>query len=94
MVAEMSDVADIVERRARRAAARILSFKDRECSDYLPHDVDEKLRSVILDQINELAFCAIDCLNSISEGEPTNQVYVDLLQEILEERRGEGTGNA
>lgn len=72
----------VIDRRAKRAAATILGFKDRECRMYLPDDVDDKLRKIVLDQINELAHLAIDCVNSVSDASVTNQMYVDLLEEI------------
>lgn len=77
----------IIERRAKRAAATVLGFKDRECSIYLPDEVDDKFRKIILDQINELAHLAVDCINSVSDVNLTNQMYVDLLQEIRDEVR-------
>lgn len=72
----------IIDRRAKRAAATILGFKDRECRVYLPDEVDDKLRKIVLDQINELAHLAIDCVNSVSDTNMTNQMYVELLEEI------------
>lgn len=79
--------AKIIEKRARRAIATILGFKDREMD--LPDDVNDRFRKVVMDQVNELAHLSIDCLNSVSDAKATNQLYWDLLQEIRDELVGE-----
>lgn len=74
----MDDRAFLGKRRDR-AIATLLSFKERECDQYLPPDVSAKLRKEILDQINELVDTAFDLLN-----EGVNQIYLDRLEEIYE----------
>ena len=77
----MDDRAFLGKRRDR-AIATLLSFKERECDQYLPPDVSAKLRKEILDQINELVDMAFDLL-----GSDVNQLYLDRLDEILERVR-------
>lgn len=69
-------------KRRDRAIATLLGFKERECDEYLPDDVSQKLRKEILDQINELCDIAFDLLSSGSIG--TNQIYLDKIDEIYE----------
>lgn len=77
----------LIEKRARRAIATILGFKDREMD--LPDDVNDQFRKVVMDQVNELSHLAVDCLNSVSDAKATNQFYVEVLQEIRDELFGE-----
>lgn len=51
-------------KRRDRAIATILSYKERECDDYLSDNVSQGLRKVILDQINDLCDLAFDMLNN------------------------------
>lgn len=66
-------------RRRDRAIATLLGFKEKECDQYLPPDVQARLRKEILDQVNELVDTAFDLL-----GSGMNQVYMDRLDEIYE----------
>jgi hypothetical protein len=70
-------------KRRDRAIATLLGFKERECDEFLPDDVSQKLRKEILDQINELCDIAFDLLGSAG-GPGTNQIYLDKIDEIHE----------
>ena len=50
-------------KRRDRAIATLLSFKERDCDQYLPLETSQKLRKEILDQINELCDVAFDLMN-------------------------------
>ena len=50
-------------KRRDRAIATLLSFKERDCDEYLPAETSQKLRKEILDQINELCDVAFDLMN-------------------------------
>jgi len=50
-------------KRRDRAIATLLSFKERDCDQYLPPEISQKLRKEILDQINELCDVAFDLMN-------------------------------
>lgn len=50
----------MIGKRRDRVIATILGFKEDSCDEYLPDDVSDKLRKVILDQINDVCNYAID----------------------------------
>ena len=72
------DYTVFLQKRKDRAIASILSFKDRECNEYLPDDVSAELRKVILDEINSFCESAVD----VSNGN-VNDLFVEKLDEIL-----------
>lgn len=78
------DYSKFLQRRRDRAIATVLSFKDRECDQYLPKDVSEDLRELILDEINDLCYAALDVIKG-----DVNDLYVkrlDEIQRLLEEK--------
>lgn len=72
--------ADLIERRGRRTIATILGFKDRYLDEFLPEEVGEDFRELVLDQVNDLIHLAVDCLKA--ETGEQNDIYLTLLQEI------------
>jgi hypothetical protein len=81
-------LSEILGKRRDRAIAIILGVKERECDDYLPSESRNKLRKVVLDQVNDFHdFCA-DIVRSLDSGEVVlNEVYVtklDAIHEVLE----------
>jgi hypothetical protein len=74
---------DAIDRRARRASAILLSFKETNCDKFLPDDVCFSLRKVILDEVNELAELSMDCVKRAeSESGISNDYFVSMLEDI------------
>lgn len=73
------DEKGLVVKRSKRCMATILSFKERYCDKYLPEDVSEDLRKVILDEVNELINLVTDILD---EDVMFNEEYFDMLEDI------------
>ena len=71
---------EFLGKRRDRAIATILSFKERECDQYLPEDVSYDLRKVILDQMNDVVDLAYDLIN---DDIVINEAFLDKLDEIL-----------
>lgn len=81
--ASVEQAISIVKRRSNRAIATILGVKDRDCDPYLSSGSSEKLRKTVMDQVNELADLAVDCIRSIPpEGSIANQYYLEKLEDI------------
>lgn len=76
---------DLMAKRCDRAIAVILGFKEKECDEFLPRDVQQRLRKVILDQINDLfnLYCDIN-KSALDDSVVVNQLYVDRLNAIYE----------
>ena len=72
---------EFLGKRRDRAIAIILSYKERECDDYLPDYVSRELRKVVLDQINDIVELAFDMINYDIV---LNDEFLDKLDEILE----------
>lgn len=79
--------------------AVILGMKEREVDQYLPDKIREKLRKVVLDQMNDYHELCLDVIRSLDTGEVTlNDVYLKMIEDIhknVEEQRtlyGEGDG--
>ena len=76
-------VKKILARRRDRMIATILSFKEDECDEYLPNDVSNTLRKLVLDQVNDFSDLCSDLLKSVQpEGLIVNEHYADMLEEI------------
>lgn len=67
-------------KRRDRAIATILSYKEDNCDEYLPKDVSNGLRSVVLMQMNDVCDLAFDLINDDVE---VNELFLDKLDEIL-----------
>lgn len=77
------ELADLIDRRARRASAVLLSFKEEHVDSYLPEGVSQSLRKAILDQVNDLAELAIDCVNKAEvESGIVNDEFFEFLERI------------
>lgn len=73
----------ILEKRRDRVIATILGFKDAQCDDFLPADVSNGLRKLVLDQINDYFDLCCDLFKSVQpEGVILNQEYLDKLDEV------------
>ena len=62
-----SQVADLLDRRTRRTIAILLSYKERKIDSFLPENIQMELRSVILDEINDLASLTQDIIYYFEE---------------------------
>lgn len=72
---------DVLARRRDRVIAILLSFKERECDQYLPRDVQVKFRKIVLDQLNEFADLSADIMRSLDNGDRTlNELYFERLE--------------
>ena len=61
-------------------ASTILSFKERECDNYLPQEVSVSLRKVVLDEINDICDLAFDLLSA--DDVIWNDEFMDRLDDI------------
>lgn len=67
-------------KRRDRAIATILSFKERECDNFLPQEVSVSLRKVILDEVNDICDLAFDLI--ASDDIVWNDEFMDRLDDI------------
>lgn len=77
-------VSDIVARRKDRAIAVLLGIKEREVDQYLPKDVQARLRKAILDQLNDYTTLVLDVLRSLNSDSTVvlNELYMQKLDEL------------
>lgn len=77
---------EMLARRRDRAISIVLGLKERECDAFLPKDVSQKLRKVVLDQFNDLVDFAMDVCNALdNNGEVVlNEVYLQKIDELHE----------
>lgn len=71
---------EVLGKRRDRAIAKILSYKEDMCDDYLPEAVSDELRMVILSQINDVCDFAFDLINDDID---INELFLDKLDQIL-----------
>lgn len=76
---------EMLARRRDRAISIVLGLKERECDTYLPREISQKLRKVVLDQMNDLVDFAMDVCNSLDTGEVVlNEVYLKKIDELYD----------
>jgi hypothetical protein len=81
------DNSNILAKRRDRIIASFLSFKERECDQYLPPEISAKLRKKFLDDINDLSDIAIDL---IAEDDVVwNEEFISRLDDIYNILKGE-----
>lgn len=73
------DEKGLVIKRSKRCMATILGFKEKHCDAFLPEDISENLRKVILDEVNELINLVTDILD---EDVMFNDEYFTMLEDI------------
>lgn len=79
---------DVLGRRRNRAIATLLSFKERECDQYLPEALQKRLRTEILDQLNDFHDLALDVMKSLDDGSYTvNELWVEAIETIQRDVR-------
>ncbi len=87
-------MADLLKRRKDRSLAIILGVKERECDKDLSAMSSQKLRKVILDQVNEFYSLAVDLLESFDDNSEVvlNEHYLEKLDQMYDVvvRNGEG----
>ena len=82
-VQQTTILSDMLARRRDRAISIILGMKEKECDRHLPKDASQKMRKVVLDQVNDLVDFAMDLCNSLDNGEVVlNEDYLKKLDEI------------
>lgn len=76
---------DLMERRMKRAARTILTVKEIECDRYLPDEASRRLRTVVLDQLNDYRELCMDLLNTLDNGAViVNENWLEKLDEIYD----------
>lgn len=76
---------EMLGKRRDRAISIILGVKERECDPYLTREQSQKLRKVVLDQVNDLVDFALDVYHSLDTGEVVlNDVYLAKLDQVYE----------
>jgi hypothetical protein len=80
--AVMSGTRDLLDKRCRRAIAVVLSLKESEVDKYLPPEVQQRLRKVILDQFNDLSALATDLLDSLERDSVVNELWLERIEQI------------
>lgn len=84
----------MLKRRRNRSIATILGIMDRECASQLSEATHQRLRKVILDQINDLCDVIHDLAASLDTGEVTlNEYYLNRIDEIHQSLVGEPIPN-
>lgn len=73
---------NLLAKRRDRVIASFLSFKERECDDYLPPEVSSKLRKKFLDDINDLCDIAFDLIGA--DNVVWNEEFMNRLDEIYQ----------
>ena len=74
---------ELLEKRRNRGIAIILGVKERECDTHLPRDASQKLRKVVLDQMNEFHDLVNDILDSVDHGDVVlNEEWLRKLDEM------------
>lgn len=71
---------EFLGKRRDRAIATILSFKEDNCDEFLPDDISDDLRYIILSQINDVCDFAFDLLNDDID---FNEHFLNRLDEIV-----------
>lgn len=76
---------DMLGKRRDRAISIILGVKERECDPFLTREQSQKLRKVVLDQINDLVDFALDVYHSQDTGDVIlNDHYLEKLDKVYE----------
>jgi hypothetical protein len=73
---------DLLEKRCRRGIAVVLSLKEHEADPFLPPEVQQSLRKVILDQFNDLLALSVDLLASLEKDSVVNELWLERLDGI------------
>lgn len=99
MAVAQSVLNDMLAKRRDRAISIILGVKEKECDSALTRESSQRLRKVVLDQVNDLVDFAMDLCNSLDTGDVIlNEDYLKKLDEVhaivVPHRNGNGNGHA
>lgn len=76
-------LSDILAKRRDRAIAIILGVKERECDRHLDNQASNKLRKVVLDQLNDYHDLCADLIRSLDTDDVVlNEIFVERLDMI------------
>jgi hypothetical protein len=78
----MDNKSIILGKRRDRIIASFLSFKERECDQFLPQEISSKLRKKFLDDINDLCDIAFDLI--ADETVVWNDEFMNRLDDIYQ----------
>lgn len=73
------DKKNFLAKRTKKSIAILMSYKERQCDQYLPKEISQELRKVILDEMNDLANVASDL---ISEDIIWNEEFYEKFDQI------------
>lgn len=74
----------VLAKKRDRIIASFLSFKERECDQYLPPDVSQSLRKKFLDDVNDLCDLALDLIVSPDNPVIWNEEFINRFDTIYE----------
>jgi len=78
-------VRSLIEKRCRRTITAILSAKERDLDGYLPDEISQSYRKVVLDSVNDFHNFVSDILRSYDNGTVTlNEIYLKKIDEIYD----------
>lgn len=69
----------LVDSHKKRLIKELLSYKEEEVDGYLPTDLSDELRSVILDAVNS----CFRSVNDVINAESNNDVYLERLERAV-----------
>jgi hypothetical protein len=82
----MSGDSDFLKRRRDRAIAIVLGVKEREIDQYLPEDVRQRFRKIVLDQFNDMYDACLDVTRSqLGDQVILNELYKRKIDRIAED---------
>lgn len=88
---------DFLQKRKNRSIAIIMAVKERECDPSLSAMQSQKLRKVVLDQLNDFYDTCVDVMASLDTGEVIlNEGYLqklDELHEVVVKKNGKANGD-
>ena len=72
----------LLGKRKNRTLAIMLSEKEDFVDEYLPDEVSQDLRKLILDHMNDFHDFCVDLLDAVDSGMMTNQIAIERLDQI------------
>jgi hypothetical protein len=77
-----STVEDLLDKRCKRACRSILEAKEKFADPTCSDENSQRLRSVILDQVNDFYKLCLDVIESVDTGVVVNELYLHKLDQI------------
>ena len=75
----------VLAKRRDRLIATILGAKEDLCDPYIPKEVSDEFRKVVLDQVNDYADLCFDLLKSLDNGAVViNEEFINKIDRILD----------